>query len=423
MGSLSDAAARRIRLVVAFLAAYGAWALNEGRWSPLQERLFGLLPHGLYGPIHFAYTATLFGATLITILAVVGRALGARRGSWALAARAMPTLVNKVLHWVPGGIWFLFAGVWAVRRALPSLLTGHSQAWAYWSEIGVALGALGMTALTRFAIQRAVSAVHEELPTAEPVDPAETVFSAVAVTWTTRAAVGALAVLPIAFVTAMLQVNIQQTGLGLAVAAYVATAFGSIALLRRVSRIKVGIDGVYVMGSGPATFTAWSNLDEVRAEGVDIVLRRRGRVILRLQLHGADAARSDALVVRFADAMAAAASARTDASHVHAAHAASAAAHGSDRFLASVHGAGDYRKAAVNREQLWEVVEGPAADPSARVLAAEALADTLNADDRARLRVAAEHCAEPRVRVALEELLDDEESEREPATEPARHHL
>src|SRR5512140_3168819 len=115
MGSLSDTATRRIRLGVAFVAAYGVWAVNARPWSGWQEAAYRLLPRGLYYPLEFAYAVTLFVATLVAILAVVGRALGARRGSWAMAARWKPTLVNKVLHWVPGGIWFAFAGVWLRR--------------------------------------------------------------------------------------------------------------------------------------------------------------------------------------------------------------------------------------------------------------------------------------------------------------------
>jgi hypothetical protein len=100
---------------------------------------------------------------------------------------------------------------------------------------------------------------------------------------------------------------------------------------------------------------------------------------------------------------------KNDAAHVHAMHAVSAKEAGDDRFLAASRGASHYRQAAVPREQLWDVVEGAAADPSERVLAAEALkTGELDVDERKRLRVAAEHCAEPKVRIALEQLLDDE---------------
>ena len=424
---LSDAWTRRARLAAVFLAAYVFDAMlgksldpmNSSSW--LQQRwlweLLGRLPPGMMNPLVSAFRLSLHFASAVVVLSVVGRALGARKGSWAMAARWMPTLIHKVLHWVPGVLWFVFGGgLWALHK----ILAGNELSWAYGLGAGVLLGALGMTALTRFAIKRATSAVHLPQAPDTAVDPAETVFSAVAVTWTTRAAVGGIALLPVAIMALLMNVRVEGVALGAVLAAYVATAFGSVAALRSVSRIKVGIDGVYVMGSGPATFHAWSNVDDVSADVENIVLRRRGQVVLRLQLDGADQSRSRALVARFAEAMAAAERARNDPSHLHAAHAVSAAAAGNDRFLASTHGATDYRQAAVPRDQLWEVVEGAAADPSARVLAAEALSTTtLDADDRARLRIAAEHCAEPRVRVALEQLLDDEdpanpEAQREP---------
>jgi hypothetical protein len=410
---LSNAWTRRVRVAAVFLAAY---VLDGMLGGPLlfQSWLFDLLsqlPPGMMDPLVSGYELTLRFATLVVILSVVGRALGIRKGSWAMAARSMPTLVHKILHLVPGVLWFVFAGGLGSLRLM---LEGNEPRWAAGLGAGVLLGAIGMTALTRFAIKRATSAVHETPTSVEAVNPAETVFSAVAVTWTTRVAVAAMALLPVAFLTALLNVRIGDVGLAAALATYIATALGSVALLRRVSRIKVGIDGVYVMGSGPATFYAWSSVDQVRADGVDVMLRRRGKVVLRLQLHGADQTRSGALAVRFADAMAAAELARDDPSHVHAAHAVSAAAVGNDRFLASTHGATDYRQAAVPRDQLWEVVEGAAAEPSARVLAAEALATSaLDADDRARLRIAAEHCAEPRVRIALEDLLDEDDAPAE----------
>ncbi len=405
--ALSETAKRRVRLALVFLAAFGVqFLLRKGLLSGVP------LPRGMLYPLVMGYGITLYVSMLIVILSFVGRALGMRKGSWALAGRYLPTLVHKVLHWVPGGLWFLFTGVLLVKRSLPALFTGHAPAWLYGQEAGALLAALGMTALARFAIKRATSAKIEAEPPSAPLDPTETIFSAVAVTNTTRSLVVLLAILPVAFVTAMIQiVSIGQAGVAAAVAAYVATTFGSIAVLRRVSRIKVGIDGVYVMGSGPARFYAWSSVDAVKFEGVDIVLRRRDKVVLRLQLHDTERSQSDALVARFAEAMANAERARNDASHVHAAHAVSAAAAGNDRFLASTHGASDYRQAAVPREQLWEVVEGAAAEPSARVLAAEALATTaMDRDERARLRVAAEHCAEPKVRVALEQLLDDDDA-------------
>jgi hypothetical protein len=60
-----------------------------------------------------------------------------------------------------------------------------------------------------------------------------------------------------------------------------------------------------------------------------------------------------------------------------------------------------YREAALSREQLWRLVEGPITDAATRTAAAEALASALDRADRVRLRLAASHCTDPRVRIAL----------------------
>ncbi len=82
-------------------------------------------------------------------------------------------------------------------------------------------------------------------------------------------------------------------------------------------------------------------------------------------------------------------------------------------------GATDYRQPAVSREQLWELVEGEATDQQARVAAAEALASAAAHDDRARLRIAAAHVADPKIRVALEDLADEDAASEAPLTTAA----
>jgi hypothetical protein len=71
----------------------------------------------------------------------------------------------------------------------------------------------------------------------------------------------------------------------------------------------------------------------------------------------------------------------------------------------------DYREAAVTSEHLWPVLENAAVDSPARAAAAVALRDHLDEEGRARLRVAAEACASPNVRVALEAVLGEDEEE------------
>ncbi len=77
-----------------------------------------------------------------------------------------------------------------------------------------------------------------------------------------------------------------------------------------------------------------------------------------------------------------------------------------DELARVASGGADYRAASLSREALWALIEGPAVDADARRAAAEALATTSDVAERARLRIAAEHCADPRVRVALAELAE-----------------
>ncbi|MBX3264312.1 MAG: hypothetical protein KIS78_21615 [Labilithrix sp.] len=65
-------------------------------------------------------------------------------------------------------------------------------------------------------------------------------------------------------------------------------------------------------------------------------------------------------------------------------------------------GDGSYREAAVRDEDLWRLVEDPRAAEDARAGAAFLLRRSLDADGKARVRVAAEATASPRLRVALD---------------------
>lgn len=64
--------------------------------------------------------------------------------------------------------------------------------------------------------------------------------------------------------------------------------------------------------------------------------------------------------------------------------------------------AATYREAKLPDEQLWSIVEDASASATERAGAALALRSDLNDTGRKRLRVAAEACAEKRLRVALE---------------------
>jgi len=66
-----------------------------------------------------------------------------------------------------------------------------------------------------------------------------------------------------------------------------------------------------------------------------------------------------------------------------------------------------FRDAALPDEQLWRVVEDPSAAPTARAGAAVALRGRLDDHSKARLRVVADACAGPKLRVALEAVAGD----------------
>jgi hypothetical protein len=68
-----------------------------------------------------------------------------------------------------------------------------------------------------------------------------------------------------------------------------------------------------------------------------------------------------------------------------------------------------YRESSVDPPRLWAMVESPALEPSHRAAAAVALRDHLGTEGKARLRVAAEACASPKVRVALEAAAEDDD--------------
>lgn len=68
-----------------------------------------------------------------------------------------------------------------------------------------------------------------------------------------------------------------------------------------------------------------------------------------------------------------------------------------------------YRGGLTSQEVLFRIVDDPAVDPTARAGAVLALRAKLDDEGRARVRVAAEASASPRVRVALESALNDDD--------------
>ncbi len=200
-----------------------------------------------------------------------------------------------------------------------------------------------------------------------------------------------------------------------ALGAYAALSLGGVLAFRRASRVAIGIDAVHVRRGARTRTFAYRDLDGARPRGAGLELLRGGHPVLHLELHGEDAGRRDEALARVQQAIAHAKKGESRAA-ISAVQARSTAA-----VASASRGDAGYRVPIVSREQLWALVEGPEADDAARTAAARALAIELGGAERSRLAEAARRCAEPRLRIALEELVgtgeppgDDE------AVEPAR---
>jgi hypothetical protein len=181
-------------------------------------------------------------------------------------------------------------------------------------------------------------------------------------------------------------------------------------------RVDVGHDGVFLRWLGNKRFIPFSKIDIVSSNklGVDLFLKGDRYVEIRLtQKDGGADAHVKALVARIQDGIAA------QAGLTRADEEAFLARSGRDlatwmREMRAL-GAGEhggYRAAAIPRERLWAVVESPAADPSAREGAALALSASLDAGDRTRIAALARMTAQPRLRIALDEVSREQEAEQ-----------
>ena len=312
---------------------------------------------------------------------------------------------TRALLGVPAATWLLYL-IWPGPFELHHMveyLEGLARA-----AVPDALAAWGVFAMTKKGLRELLAPTlgGPGTPPRFEVNDDEIVFRAVAVTRETLAMVTAFTLITLA-VPAFIWTRpildlFTHESIFYFVAGYIAfAALGALAF-RRASRIAVGVDGVHVHGTSRARFFAYRDLEAARPNGGDIELVRRGRVVLRLQLHGEDASRRDAVLARI----------RGHVDHVlegRGAVAAQLVASSSNEQLARLAGgAGDYRMATMTRERLWALVEGPEIEASARKAAAEALARAGDGAERARLRVAAEQCAEPQVRIALQEIAQAE---------------
>jgi hypothetical protein len=307
-----------------------------------------------------------------------------------------------LLTWVP---------MFSLSPPLLERIVDELVRWNAWSletilTRSAALLVLGSLAAFagRFAL-RSLDRIHDrEAETVTAIDRDETTFQAVAVTARTQGAVAGMLALTVAVIYGVAQSGrfwMYDYAGGLPLVGYGLAAIGVAAWFRKASTIAVGRDGIFIRGTSKERFFSYQDFDEVRLAGMNFDFHRAGTRVLRLQLHGTDDARAEALAERIRGALAASTQARKDGAHMLARGVAGS-------LERAARGATDYRQPAISREQLWELVEGEATDRQARVAAAEALAGSGTTDDRARLRIAAAHVADPRIRIALEDLADED---------------
>lgn len=187
--------------------------------------------------------------------------------------------------------------------------------------------------------------------------------------------------------------------------AFFAWLWWSIALARR-AKVVVGSDGILVRRSLRRNrYVPFAEVDAVNVDGGEVVVTRRSGTPLRFGmertqssswLHSADglARRIEQARLRRAafEAPSQALVARGDRS--------------AREWLEALGALGDetrasYRGATVPRDALWHAIEDVAAAPDVRAGAAVALRGRLDGVERERLRLAADACASPRLRVAL----------------------
>jgi hypothetical protein len=276
--------------------------------------------------------------------------------------------------------------------------------------IAAVLAAVALSGLARAGVRSLLAPTFTDAePERDEVAGDEIVFDAVAVTLETRLAVGAVALATVMAVALPFLLRPTPSWVGTVEVGYIVCALAAALTFRQASKIAVGVDGVLVKGTSRTRFFAYREVEDARERGGEIELVRGGRTVLRLQLHGRDATRRDAIIARIREAIQRARSAED-------ARARELVESSSTYQLERVaSGGADYRTASLTRAELWALVEGPGIDADTRTAAAEALARTGGGEERARLRVLAAACAQPKVRVALEELLERDAAEAEGA--------
>lgn len=160
-------------------------------------------------------------------------------------------------------------------------------------------------------------------------------------------------------------------------------------------RLDVGADGLLVRRFGQRRFVSYEALTAAEADGavLSLVLTSGERIALRLGVTApAVAARIEEARAAFAD------------DRVHADALIGPAGRSLARWLKDLRTATKtraYRDPHTDPETLWRVLGSASSSPATRAGAALALSAGMDDPSRARLRVAAEACVEPKLRIAL----------------------
>jgi hypothetical protein len=185
------------------------------------------------------------------------------------------------------------------------------------------------------------------------------------------------------------------------------------------ARIDVGLDGVLIRWMGTRKFIPLASIKTASAtESTGIRLELRDGKTETIQTAsgkqryngGAHREHRDLVLVRIREALAAHGAVESGADVAALVARAGRTIDEWKTALTKLAGAqASYREAAVRDEDLWRLVEDPRADEDARAGAALVLRSKLDDDGKARVRIAAEASASPKLRVALEAASDGSE--------------
>jgi hypothetical protein len=179
----------------------------------------------------------------------------------------------------------------------------------------------------------------------------------------------------------------------------IAVAIGT----RSYTRVDVGSDGILLRRLGSERFLSYASVSSVSVEGRTF-LGRTAVIVLgsgeSIRLATGQPQLREALVARIQEARTAFARAVGSADDARVAPGGRPVGRWVSDLRAMANQA-TYREADATPETLWRLLDDSGAPPATRAGAALALSAALDESSRARLRVSADACAEPKLRVAL----------------------